>query len=347
MRGQLARPESVVPKIEQVLDAGLQPVIVAVHTPAEVALANNLRRYERHGRGASIEAMASIQGGLPQGLAAIYKRFGDRVEFQLFDRRQGLGATQQKEGWEHVNELRSEGNYEHIKTRLHAALDQHAAAGEFRADAIAQARGLATPLARDQGIAAPDGGQPQHARPRSSEGAAQEAVGGVVAVDETAARAESAQARGVQAEQARLRDQSVGGRYQAALQTYLQANTARIERIEDRLETLVENQQAALGQLEAQRPGFFSLSGAKAGWAANMEAAQDRLRTLQRRLGRVEELETRSAELAEDKLRERESELAKSRDAAKRGERNAREEQRNVVRSPFQRGRDQEREREL
>ncbi|MBE7156887.1 MAG: zeta toxin family protein, partial [Rhodospirillales bacterium] len=91
--GQLARPDSVLPKIAQVLDAGLQPVIVAVHTPAEVALANTLRRFERHGRGASVEAMASIQGNLPDGLAAIHARFGDAVQFQLFDRRQGLNQT--------------------------------------------------------------------------------------------------------------------------------------------------------------------------------------------------------------------------------------------------------------
>ena len=110
--GQLARPEFVLPKIQQVLDAGLQPVIVAVHTPAEAALLNTLHRHERHGRGASIEAMASIQGGLPQGLAAIREQFGDAVQFQLFDRRAGLGQTQQREGWLHVSELQSEGTYE-------------------------------------------------------------------------------------------------------------------------------------------------------------------------------------------------------------------------------------------
>ena len=344
--GQLARPESVLPKIEAVLDAGLRPVIVAVHTPAEAALVNTLHRFERHGRGASIEAMASIQGGLPQGLAAIYERFGDRVEFQLFDRRQGLGATQQKEGWEHFTELQSEGTYEHIKARLHAALDQHEAAGSFRGDAIAQARGFA-PRSRDQGLAAPDGGQPQHARPRESEGTAQDAVAAPAGSSNDTARAEGAQARGIEAEQSRLRDQSVGGRYQAALHTYLRANTERIERIGDRLETLVENQQAALGELEAHRPGFFSSSGAKAEWSANLEAAQDRLQTLQRRLSRVEELAGQAIELAEDKLREREPELARSRDAAKRIERSAQEERRVAARATPQRGRDQDRELEL
>ena len=341
--GQLARPDSVIPKIALVLDAGLQPVIVAVHTPAEVALANTLRRFERHGRGASIEAMASIQGNLPQGLAAIYARFGDAVQFQLFDRRQGLNQTEQKEGWLHASELQSEGTYEHLKARLHAALDQHEAAGGFSADAIAQARGLA-PRTRDKGLAGPDGGQPQHARSRGSEGTAQDAVAAGSSPD--AARVEGAQARGIEAEQARLRDQSVGSRYQGALQTYLQANAERIERIEDRLETLIENQQSALGELEAQRPGFFSSTATKAQWAADMEASQDRLQILRGRLSGLEEIKEQSAELAEDKMREREPELAREWDAVRRAERSGREHQRKAAqleRSP-DRGREQGRE---
>ncbi len=343
--GQLARPESVLPKIEQVLDAGLQPVIVAVHTPAEVALLNTLRRHERHGRGASIEAMASIQGELPQGLAAIYERFGDRVEFQLFDRREGLGATQQKTGWGQLSELQSEGTYEHIKARLHAALDQHEAAGQFRVDAIAQARGLAAPLARDQGLAAPDGGQPQHARPRGSERTAQEPVDSPET--ENAAQAASAQARGIEAEQARLRDQSVGGRYGAALHTYLQANTQRIERIENRLESLIESQQTALGELETQRPGFLASAGTKTAWNASREASQDRLQILQTRLSRLEELRDQSAELAEEKMRDREPELASAWDAVRREQRGRQEEQRRERQTMRQSDRSQDRGREL
>lgn len=342
--GQLARPDSVIPKIEQVLAAGLRPVIVAVHTPAEVALVNTLRRYERHGRGASVEAMASIQGGLPQGLAAIRERFGDQVEFQLFDRRLGLDRTQQKEGWEHVSELQSEGTYEHIKARLHAALGRHEAAGVFRADAIAQARGLA-PRTRDQGLAAPDGGQPQHPRPRGSERAAQDTLD--TSSTDDAARAESAQARGIEAEQARLRDQAVGGRYQAALHTYLQANIQRIERIEDRLETLIENQQTALGELETQRPGFLASAGSRAAWNANREASHDRLQTLQTRLSRLEELREQSAELAEEKLRDREPGLAGAWDAARREQRGRQEGQRRERQAPRQKDRSQDRGREL
>ena len=88
-----APPTTVLPKIQQVLDAGMKPVIIAVHTPPEAALENTLRRFEREGRGASLEAMASIQGGLPNGLRTIYERFGEKVEFQLFDRRGGMDTV--------------------------------------------------------------------------------------------------------------------------------------------------------------------------------------------------------------------------------------------------------------
>ncbi len=343
--GQLARPDSVIPKIAQVLDAGLLPVIVAVHTPAEVALANTLRRFERHGRGASVEAMASIQGGLPGGLAAIQERFGDRVAFHLFDRRQGLGATQQKEGWEHVHALQSEGTYEHLKARLHAALDQHEAAGGFRPDAIAQARGLSPALTRDQGLAAPDGGQPQYARPGRPQGQAREAVGG----PQETARAESTQARGIEADQARLQSQATGEAYQSALQTYLQANAQKIERTENRLDTLIESQQSALGALEARQPGFLASRRAKAEWSAEIETAQDRLQTLHLRLSRLEEIKEQSAELAEEKMRDQEPELARAWDAARHSQRAQQEQQRRQSQQVRQkdRSRDQGRELEL
>ena len=45
--------------------------------------------------------MASIQGGLPQGLAAIHEHFGDAVAFRLFDRRGGLDQLTERRGWEH------------------------------------------------------------------------------------------------------------------------------------------------------------------------------------------------------------------------------------------------------
>ena len=339
--GQLARPTTVLLKIQEVIDAGLKPVVIAVHTPAEVALLNTLKRFERAGRGASIEAMASIQGGLPQGLAAIHERFGDGVGFRLFDRRGGMDQLSEHQGWEHLSALESEGTYEQLKLRLTDALDRHEAAGAFGPDAIRQARGLA-PLARDRGLYPPDGRQPADPRPREAEGPQPAVSTGV-----EAGRAESAQVRSIEADQARLQSQGSGEKYQAALQTYLQANAQRIERIENRLETLVENQQASLNELKIQEPGFLASRRTKAQWSAFLETAQGRLQTLNNRLSRVEEIKEQSAELAEEKMREREPEIARTWDQARQAERNAQEKQRRALTPERENGRALELGREL
>lgn len=330
--GQLARPESVLPKIQQALDAGLKVAIIAVHLQPEAALLNTLNRFTREGRGASLEAMASIQGGLPDGLEAIHERFGNQVEFQPFDRRGGRHSLLEREGWEHRLELRSEGNYEHVKARLHAALDGHELASSFSPDAIRQARGLA-PLARDQELHPGDGRQHPQPPARNPEGSEQRVALGTEPATATLAAEEAAEARGIEADQARLQSQgqspaSAGENYDSALRIYLQSNAERIERIESRLETLVENQEAALSELNAHPPGFFASRQTKAEWAASVERAQDRLQILSRRLDRVEDLEKRTEELAEEKLRRREPELTDARDAERRAERSSKEQQR-------------------
>ena len=266
--------------------------------------------------------MASIQGGLPQGLAAIQERFGDAADFRLFDRRGGMDQLSERRGWEHLSALESEGTYEQLKLRLTQALDRHEAAGAFGPDTIRQARGLA-PLARDRGVHPPDGQQPADPRSKEAEGP-QPAVS---AGGETG-RAESAQARGIEADQARLQSQESGERYQAALQTHLQANAQRIERIESRLETLVENQRSILAELKTQELGFLASRRTKAQWIDHLETAQDRLQTLNTRLSRVEEIKEQSVEMAEEKMREREPELARTWDQARQAERNAQEKQR-------------------
>ena len=160
-------------------------------------------------------------------------------------------------------------------------------------------------------------------------------------------RAESAQARGIEADQARLQSQGSGEQYQAALQTYLQANAQRIERIENRLEVLVENQQSTLSELQAHEPGFLASRRAKSEWTASLETAQDRLQSLNNRLSRVEEIKEQSAELAEEKLREREPEVARAWDHARQAERNAQEKQRQARTAERQHSRTLELGREL
>ncbi len=120
--GQLADPENAIAKVQQVLDAGFKPVIVVSHALPEKALDNALQRFEEIGRGASINAIAKIQGGLPEGLAAVRNKFGDAVEFKIRDRRDFLNPIR-LQGWEHLPLLSSEGNYERIKQRLEKHLE--------------------------------------------------------------------------------------------------------------------------------------------------------------------------------------------------------------------------------
>ncbi len=88
--GQLSNPAQALPKMAQALDAQLHIRIVAVHIQPERALFHTLRRFETEGRGASIEAIASIQGRLPEGLQVIQAHFGHAAQFCLIDRRATL-----------------------------------------------------------------------------------------------------------------------------------------------------------------------------------------------------------------------------------------------------------------
>ena len=80
--------------------------------------------------------------------------------------------------------------------------------------------------------------------------------------------------------------------------------------------------------MEARQPGFLSSRRAKAEWSSEVDAAQDRLQTLSNRLSRVEEVKEQAEDLAEEKMREREPELAKDWDAVRRAQRSVLEQQR-------------------
>lgn len=126
--GQLARPETTIPKIQQALDAGLKPLVIAVHALPEDALRNTFTRFAEYGRGASIEVMAFIQGHLPAGLRTVHAHFGGCVELLVFDYRNRRKPTWLR-GWQHISILESEGDYEHIKKRLKAELEKQQHAG--------------------------------------------------------------------------------------------------------------------------------------------------------------------------------------------------------------------------
>lgn len=174
--GQLARRETAFARVQQVLDAGLKPVILMVHATPEQALANTLRRFEELGRGAGIDVMASIQAGLPLSLAAVREQFGNAVHLQIVDRRV-FHEPQILEGWEHLGVLESEGDHEHIKQRLERALEPQYAAGRILEAAYRQARGLA-PRSPDPGLDSPSRGRDESPRhePRRAAQNRQEAL---------------------------------------------------------------------------------------------------------------------------------------------------------------------------
>lgn len=161
--GQLSKLGPTLEKIQQVLDAGLRPVIIAVHTRPENALDNTLTRFDDYGRGASINVMADIQGNLPDSLKAVHEQFGDQVQLIVCDYRDRRDHHP-LEGWTHLDVLRSEGAHHEIRDRLTAALEQ-------RKDSITEAawRQAAghppAPLVR--AMASRHDGQPQQDEQRS------------------------------------------------------------------------------------------------------------------------------------------------------------------------------------
>jgi hypothetical protein len=138
--GPLVKPETALAKIQEVLDAGLQPIIIALHPTPERALENTLRRFAVIGRGASIHNLARQQGNLPEGLAAVHAAFGDAVALRIIDRRD-FDRPQPLSGWAHLPVLTSEGNRDHIQQRLEKHL--HALRGRLSTAAWRQASGLA------------------------------------------------------------------------------------------------------------------------------------------------------------------------------------------------------------
>jgi hypothetical protein len=148
--GQLANPQTSIPKIQEAIEAGVKPTIVAVNVPPEIALQNTLDRFEIEGRGASIHTIATIQSGLPDGLQQIRDRFGDQVDFLVIDRSNGLNNSTELAGWEQLDRLQK-GTYDQIRDRLSESLQQQFDAQRISNDAYRQALGVAT-LAIGEGV---------------------------------------------------------------------------------------------------------------------------------------------------------------------------------------------------
>lgn len=138
--GQLNRPEPTMAKIQEALDLGLHPHIVAVHVTPELALRRTFQRFNEYGRGASLAVMSDIQAGLPSGLAKVHQHFGDRVNLTILDNRIP-GEHKMLEGWQHLKLLTQEGNHERISQRLRAELERHQREGRISDACYRQANG--------------------------------------------------------------------------------------------------------------------------------------------------------------------------------------------------------------
>jgi len=123
-------------------------------------------------------------------------------------------------------------------------------------------------------------------------------------------------------QQAMLGAAPVEQTYQAALSFYVGAKHDQVERLENRLESMIEQQEARLQQTQANVPGLLSLPGTKRAWQAQQVQQQARLQALHNRLEAVREIKggmgvhsPRVDELATRKMRAANPELASDWDA--------------------------------
>ena len=110
--------------------------------------------------------------------------------------------------------------------------------------------------------------------------------------------------------------------YQETLVAYVQSKHDQVERIEDRLEVLVDRQQARLQQMQSRSPGFLSLPSTKRAWQTQQAQCRARLQVLHHRLDAVREIKDgmglhspKVEELATRKMRAENPELASDWDA--------------------------------
>jgi hypothetical protein len=110
--------------------------------------------------------------------------------------------------------------------------------------------------------------------------------------------------------------------YQETLSLYVQAKHDQVDHIEDRLENLIDRQQAKLQQTQTAAPGRLSLPGSKRAWQNQQAQQQARLQTLHARLEAVREIKEgmglhspKIEELATRKMRADNPDLAADWDA--------------------------------
>jgi len=144
---------------------------------------------------------------------------------------------------------------------------------------------------------------------------ADEADDGLMAAAETAAAEQQAILEAAPLEQT----------YQEVLALYVQAKHDQVECIEDRLENLIDRQQARLQQTQTSQPGLLSRLSAKRAWQNQQIQQRARLQSLRVRLEVIYEIKGRVGlhspkveELATRKMRAKNPELASNWDAMRK-----------------------------
>ena len=135
-------------------------------------------------------------------------------------------------------------------------------------------------------------------------------------------------AQEAQTEQVALLDSPLESQYSAAFAAQIEAKHDQAERIEDRLETLIEQQASRLQQTQASQPGVLSLPSARAKWQSQVQRQQNAMQKLYGRLEIVREIKegmgvhgSRIDELATRKLRAQEPNLASAYDDMREAQR--------------------------
>ena len=137
--------------------------------------------------------------------------------------------------------------------------------------------------------------------------------------DEAQADAILDSAQEAQAEQLALLEATpLESQYEAAFAAEVEAKHDQAEHLEDRLESLLDQQASRLQRTQSGRPGLFSVPGARDRWQADVQQQQRTLQRLHDRLEAVREIKegmgvhgSRIDELATRKLRARDPALAR------------------------------------
>lgn len=137
------------------------------------------------------------------------------------------------------------------------------------------------------------------------------------------------QAAGEQLEQAAMLESApLASQYGAALAAQVEAKHEQVERIEDKLESLIDSQASRLQRTQLGQPGMLSLPGRRTQWQQQMQQQQKAMQRLLGRLELVREVRDsmgvhapRIEELAARKLRAQQPELASEWDALQQAQR--------------------------